>query len=213
MILILGSIVTLASVTWVRVEARGHVYGVADVPPAPVALVLGDLVEPDGQPSSFLLARLRIADRLYASGKVRAILVSGDNSRPDYDEPDVMRQWLVANGVPAVAVVADYAGFDTYDSCVRARKVFGVRRLIVVSQTYHLPRAIAVCRREGVVADGVGDDSVAGQRLTWWRATLREQFADVKAVWDTVTGRRPVFLGPKVDGIQVALAAASSARK
>lgn len=201
-------LILVGSISWVRVEASGHTYTVADVPPAPVGLVLGDLVDADGKPSPFLLARLRLAQRLYAAGKVKALLVSGDNSRPDYDEPDVMRRWLIAHGVPAIAVVADYAGFDTYDSCVRARKIFGVRRAIIVSQTFHLPRAITVCRREGVVADGVGDASVSARRLAWWRATVREQFADVKALWDTETGRSPVFLGPKVDSLQVALAAA-----
>jgi vancomycin permeability regulator SanA len=195
------------SVTWVHVAAHGHVYSVADVPPAPVALVLGDLVEPDGTPSPFLAARLEIAARLYRQGTVSALLVSGDNSRPDYDEPDVMRAWLVSHDVPPVKVVADYAGFDTYDSCVRARKVFGADRVIIVSQSYHLPRAIAVCRRVGVVADGVGDDSVASDHLAWDRAWAREQVADVKAVWDTTTGRNPVFLGPREPGIPAALAA------
>jgi vancomycin permeability regulator SanA len=132
---IFAVLATAASVIWAHIAAHGHVYSAADVPAAPVALVLGDLVDADGKPSPFLLARLQLAQRLYDTGKVRALLVSGDNSRPDYDEPDVMRAWLVDHGVPAVAVVADYAGFDTYDSCVRAGKIFGVHRAIVVSHT------------------------------------------------------------------------------
>lgn len=177
------------------------------MPPAPVALVLGAEVYPDGQPSAFLLARLGLAKRLYDTGKVQALLVSGDNGRPDYDEPDVMRQWLIDHGVPPVKVVADYAGFDTYDSCVRANKIFGVRQVIIVSQSFHLPRAITICRHEGVVATGVGDSSVASDHLAWWHSVIREQFADVKAAWDVTTGRRPVFLGAHEPGIDNALAA------
>jgi vancomycin permeability regulator SanA len=204
-ILVCGLLVG-GSVTWAHIESRGHVYGVADVSPAPVALVLGALVA-NGQPSDFLGARLAIAKELYDAGKVRALLVSGDNSRSDYDEPDIMREWLIAHGVPSVKIVTDYAGFDTYSSCVRARKVFGVRRVIVVSQTYHLPRALTLCRNVGLLADGVGDQTVARDRVAWIHAYVREQGADVKAVWDTMTSPRPEFLGPPEPGIAAALAA------
>jgi vancomycin permeability regulator SanA len=103
-------------------------------------------------------------------------------------------------------VVTDYAGFDTYASCVRAYRIFGVRQAIIVSQSYHLPRAVAICRHEGIRATGVGDSSVSSQRWTWWRAVVREQFADVKAVFDVVAGRRPV-LGRIEPGVRRALAA------
>src|ERR687893_668968 len=79
------------------------------------------------------------ARRLYEAGTVRAILVSGDHGAWAYDEPGAMSRWLVERGVPERTVVQDHAGFDTYDSCVRARKVFGVRDLIVVTQSFHLP--------------------------------------------------------------------------
>src|SRR5207302_191038 len=144
-------------------------------PAAPVALVLGALVSPDGTPSDFLVARLALAQRLYATGKVKVLLVSGDHSRPDYDEPDTMRTWLVSHGVPARKVVVDYAGFDTYDSCARANRIFGVHRAIVVTQTYHLDRSVSLCRALGIDADGVGDASVRGEWFSWWRASLREQ--------------------------------------
>lgn len=204
---VLVTVLTTACMTWVRVASHGDIYSASTVPPAPVALVLGDLVYANGQPSPFLLARLRLAGTLYDTGKVQAILVSGDNSRPDYDEPDIMRGWLIDHGIPAVKVVADYAGFDTYDSCVRANKIFGVHRAIIVSQSYHLPRAVTICRHEGVDATGVGDSSVSRYTLSWWRAYAREQLADVKAAFDVLSGRRPVFLGPHEPGIDRALAA------
>jgi vancomycin permeability regulator SanA len=186
-------------------QARGHTYSIEDVPAAPVALVLGAQVNPDGEPSPFLEARLAIAERLYKAGKVKVMLVSGDNSRPDYDEPAAMRAWLVKHGIPGRKVVLDYAGFDTYDSCARAIRIFGVRQAIVVTQTYHLNRAVALCRHVGIDATGVGDDSVKVAWVDWWHATVREWGACVKADYDEATGRNPVFLGRHETGVEDAL--------
>jgi vancomycin permeability regulator SanA len=105
-----------------------------------VAIVLGAQVHEDGRPSRFLEARLALAERLYESGRVRALLVTGDHGRWAYDEPGTMRRWLVEHGVPERRVVVDHAGFDTYDSCLRARRIFGVRRAVVVTQTFHVLR-------------------------------------------------------------------------
>lgn len=195
------------SVAWVRYEARGHVYTEATVPAAAVALVLGAEVYPGGGVSPFLALRLDIARRLYQRGKVRAILVSGDHGRLTYDEPDAMKQYLVQRGIPPTKVVPDYAGFDTYDSCVRARRIFGVTDVIVITQAYHVARAVAVCRQRGLHANGVGDQSARKYASRWWRATVREQGACVKAVVDVVSGRDPVYLGNHEPGIDEALRA------
>lgn len=197
--------VTAFSVYWVRVGAEGHLYSERDVPRAPVALVLGAQVYEGGSPSPFLTARLEIARRLLAAGKVRAILVSGDHMRWEYNEPGVMHEWLVARGVPTNKVVLDHAGFDTYDSCARANRVFGVRRAIVVTQTYHLARAVTVCRRLGVDAVGVGDDTVRRFEVPWRISATREHGACVKAVVDVVSGRDPVHLGRRESGVEQAL--------
>jgi vancomycin permeability regulator SanA len=202
---LLGAALVAGSVAWVDRGAHGHIYSFDGVPAAPVALVLGAQVYPDGQPSPFLVGRLDLARRLYEAGKIRVILVSGDNSTARYDEPDAMRAWLIARGVPARVVVADYAGFDTYDSCARATRVFGVRRAIVVTQNYHLRRAVSLCRHLGIQADGVGDGATGYGWPVWWRATIREQGACVKAVIDIATHRPPVFLGPHEPGIDNAL--------
>lgn len=195
-----------ASVGYVDRAARDHVYDATDVPAAPVALVLGAQVyEPGDRPSPFLAARLDLARDLYARGKVRALLVSGDNSRPDYDEPGGMKAYLVAHGVPADRVVADYAGFDTYDSCARAKLIFGVARVIVVTQAYHIDRAVSLCRHLGLDADGVGDATMRTHYVSWTRAAVREQGACVKAVWDLAIRRDPVFLGPHEPGVDNAL--------
>ncbi|MGK5518210.1 SanA/YdcF family protein [Micromonospora sp. URMC 107] len=196
---------TLASVHWIRGGADGHIFTEQDVPEAPVALVLGTKVHPDGTPSPFLTGRLEIARRLLATGKVRAILLSGDNMDPDYDEPGAMRRWLVDNGVPATRVVLDHAGFDTYDSCARAKRVFGVERATVVTQSFHLPRAVTVCRRLGVDANGVGDETARRYDRTWRISSTREYGACVKAALDLLSGRDPAHLGRRETGVQDAL--------
>ena len=190
---------------WVRAEAHGHVYTEAEVPAAPVALVLGAQVYADGTPSPFLAARLEIARQLLADGKVRAILVSGDHMDWGYNEPGAMFRWLIDRGVPSQRIVLDHAGFDTYDSCARARAVVGVSEAIVVTQSYHIDRAVALCRRLGVTATGVGDDTVRIYRAPWRHSVVRERGAVVKALGDVLSGRDPVFLGPLEPGVGAAL--------
>ncbi|MEV4533908.1 ElyC/SanA/YdcF family protein [Asanoa sp. NPDC049518] len=191
---------------WLRSGARGHVFPLSSVPAAPVVMVLGAQVYPDGTPSPFLAARLDLARQLYDAGTVRAILVSGDHREFRYDEPGAMSRWLVERGVPERKVVQDHAGFDTYDSCVRAKKIFGVDRMIVVTQGFHVDRAVTLCRDAGIDAVGVGDETVKRFERAWDRGAFREQLAGVKAAWDVATGRDPVFLGPRETGVQDALA-------
>lgn len=192
-------------VVFVQARAADHMYTADDVPTTPVALVLGARVYDDGNPSQFLRARLDLAVELYTAGAVEVLLVSGDG-RPDHnDEPAAMSRYLVDQGVPAEAIVQDPAGFDTYDSCVRAEKVYGVGALTVVTQSFHLARAVTTCRAVGIEAVGVGDTSVKSRRATWAKTTLRDQLAAMKTVVDLVTDRQPL-LGPADDAVQVALA-------
>ncbi|MFG1609059.1 vancomycin high temperature exclusion protein [Actinoplanes sp. NPDC049265] len=195
-----------AGALWVKGVSAGHVHATAaGAPTAPVALVLGAEIYPHDVPSPFVVARLEIARQLYAAGKVKVILVSGDHGQWTYNEPGAMFQWLVEHGVPAGRVVLDHAGFDTYDSCARARQIFGVRKAIVVTQSYHIERAVALCRKLGVDADGVGDDSVRIYRQPWLSSSGRERMAVVKAMLDVVSGRDPVFLGRHETSVDDAL--------
>jgi vancomycin permeability regulator SanA len=126
------------------------------------------------------------------------LLVSGDNRTKSYDEPTAMFDYLVAHGVPAEDVVRDYAGRDTYDSCSRALRIFGVHRLAVISQGYHLPRAVATCRGLGVEATGVGDWVMQERYPALWTSySWREVGAAGKTVLDLVTGRDPVLGSPE----------------
>ncbi|MEZ0071180.1 vancomycin high temperature exclusion protein [Planotetraspora sp. GP83] len=214
------SVLPLAPMTWVwltsashRVVAEPGTPWMESVPAMPAALVLGAGIFGD-QPSPMLRTRLALATRLYQEGKVRALLLSGDNSRAGYDEPTVMRDFLIAHGVPAKKIVLDYAGFDTWDSCVRARRIFGASRLIVVTQEFHLPRAVALCRTAGLDAFGVGDDSTPDWPMETAGYAAREVFASAKGVLDGVLlHSQPRFLGPHEAGLDRALASARRARR
>ncbi len=175
--------------------ADGRFDNGGDVPPAPVALVLGAGLTPSGELSPFLAERVATAVDLYRDGRVQALLMSGDHSRVDHDEVAAMAAAAEAAGVPASAIVADHAGFDTYSSCYRARSVWGLDRVIVVSQAFHLPRAVWLCRRLGVDADGVAA-SDAGHSSTAFYGVLREVLAVDKAVLDVARRRSPRFPGP-----------------
>ena len=200
-----GVLLLSGSIGFVRLTAAGHLFSETDVPAAPVALVLGAMVYPDGTPSPFLAARLDVAHRLYQAGKVQVVVVSGDNMAKEYNEPEAMRTYLVNAGMPAEKVVADYAGFDTYDSCARALRIFGIENLILVTQSYHLPRAVATCRALGVDATGVGDESARQYARSWQRGAIRDQLACVKTVIDLITQRDPV-LGQQETSVAEALA-------
>ncbi len=207
-LLAVAVVLALGPWAWVSWSSRGHVHTLDAAPSAPVALVLGAGLNPDGSPSAFLVGRLEVAKALHDSGRARVILVSGDNRVANHDEPTAMRDWLVAHGIPANAVVRDFAGRDTYDSCVRAKRIFGVERVLVVSQGYHLPRAVTTCRAVGLDAEGVGDWTARTYTAQWASGERREKLAATKTVIDVVSGRDPV-LGPVETSVQDALAASA----
>lgn len=194
---------------WVRATTAGYRYPAASVPSREVAIVFGAAVLPNGTPSEFLAGRLDTARALLEVGRVRVIVVSGDNRARNYDEPTAMRDYLVRAGVPASRVVRDFAGFDSYATCVRARDVFGVTGAVLVSQDYHLPRTLRLCRSVGIDAVGVGS-RVGEGTSTWTAGSRREVLADVKAVWEVLTRPSPQFDGPPDASVTDALAAADA---
>jgi vancomycin permeability regulator SanA len=179
------AVVVAGSLTaWVRLLSAGRIVAADQLPPMPVALVLGAQVHPDLVPSGFLQARLDLAAQLYARGLVEQLLLSGDGRSRFYDEPATMRAYLIERGVPESAITTDPEGLDTFASCRRARQVYGWRELVVVSQRYHLPRAIAICALLGIDAWGVGDESMRRSGRNWRYGTLREAAANLKVVSD-----------------------------
>ena len=179
---------------------------VADVPARTVAVVFGAGVV-DGKPTPALADRVHAAVELYRHGTVGHLLLTGDHSSVGYDEVGAMREQALAEGVPTSAITRDHAGFSTYDSCIRARDVFGVRDAVLVTQDYHLPRALYTCREAGIDAVGlrVPDWQHHPERLTWGaypddlgrQYMAREWLARSKAVVAArITHPDPTFLGP-----------------
>jgi vancomycin permeability regulator SanA len=195
-------VLALLPATWLRLAESDRVRSEADVPAEPVAVVFGAGLF-GGRPSPYLAHRLDAAARLYESGKVRVLLVTGDNSRASYDEPDAMRSYLTAHGVPRDKVVVDYAGFDTWDSCSRAKRIFGVDHAVLVSQDFHIRRALALCAAAGIDVYGVGVGEP--HDVTWYAGGAREVLAAGKALADVAVRPDPHFLGPHEPGVARAL--------
>ncbi|GAB2751795.1 SanA/YdcF family protein [Streptomyces bullii] len=198
-------VLALLPATWMRLVSGDRLRTAADVPRTEVAVVFGAGLWA-GEPSPYLAHRLDAAAKLYREGRIEVVLVTGDNSRKDYDEPDAMRAYLTRHGVPDARIVSDYAGFDTWDSCVRAKKIFGVDRAVLISQGFHIRRAVALCQAAGVTSYGVGVDAV--HDATWYYGGAREILAASKAAWDAAFRPDPRFLGPQEPGVRRALAAA-----
>ncbi|WP_434091588.1 SanA/YdcF family protein [Streptomyces anulatus] len=201
--LMAACVLALVPATWMRLESGDRVGTTAEAPAREVAVVFGAGLW-NGRPTPYLAHRLDAAAELYRTGKVKVVLVTGDNSRVEYDEPDAMRTYLTGRGVPDERIVSDYAGFDSWDSCVRAKKIFGVDRAVLVSQGFHIHRAVTLCRSAGIDAYGVGVDE--RRDATWYYGGARELAASGKAALDALLRPDPRFLGPEEQGVTEALA-------
>lgn len=200
-LLFLAAIV--AFVTWANLhvegKAKNHTYNkAADVSAADVALVLGTsrkLI--NGHNNLYFEYRIKAAVELFKSGKVKHLLVSGDNHIKGYDEPEDMRQALIASGVPDSCITLDYAGFRTLDSIIRCWKVFGQTNFIVVSQEFHNERAVFLASYYGLNISAYNAQNV--DNYYGLRTQIREYFARVKAILDVyVLKKKPKFLGEPV---------------
>lgn len=157
---------------------------IADVPHAQVAIVPGALVQPDGKMSTMLSDRVHQALALWRAEKVDRILVSGDHHSWAYDEPGTMRKALVRAGVPGSAVFEDHAGFNTWATMVRARGIFGVSSAVVVTQGFHMPRALYLASAAGLDATGLTSD-LHPYGTQGVKSDVREIFSRTKAIADT----------------------------
>lgn len=182
-------------------STRSSIYSsIEEVPTRQVALVLGARVYINGQMSSILADRVKTALELYQAGKVEKFLLSGDHGRVDYDEVNAMKDYLLENQVSSADIFLDHAGFDTYDSLYRAQKIFEVNNLVIVTQEFHLPRAIYLARELGL--DVVGLKADRQQYLYMKRNNLREFLARVKAFIDIISKSKSKFGGEviSIDG-------------
>lgn len=155
---------------------------VDEIPSSSVAIVFGAGYWPSGRPSDALADRMDTAIDLYRAGKVNKLLLTGDNRFVDYNEPAVMAEYALSQGLPQEDLVLDYAGRRTYDSCYRAGEIFGVEQATLVTQAFHLPRALYTCNRLGLEVTGIEADRRRYVQAPWFR--FRETLALVRAWLD-----------------------------
>lgn len=193
-----GIFVLTSNLVVTRGAADNIVASPKDAPHAQCAIVLGARVYVDGTLSPMLADRVQVAVDLYKLGKVDRLLLSGDHGTLTYDEVNAMLRYAVANGVPGQDVFTDHAGFDTYDTMYRARDVFMVKTAIIVTQGFHLSRAVYTARSLGLDAVGVSAD-LRSYGLYTRKASLREVLARANAVIQLrITRPSPKFLGPQL---------------
>jgi len=179
-------------------DTKEYVYDIADsVPPQKAALVLGTARYIGNRPNLYFSYRMQAAKELYDTGKVNVFVVSGDNSRKDYNEANDMREALIELGVPDSIIHMDYAGLRTLDSVVRMSEIFGQKSFIIVSQEFHNERAIFLAQHYGLEAYGYNAKDLGLNRSSY-RTKVREVLARVKVFVDIVRGKGPKYLGDPI---------------
>jgi len=172
-------------------------YNIKDVPEAKTALLLGTgKTLSNGMPNAYFYNRIKAATDLYKSGKIQYIIVSGDNSSKDYNEPEDMQFALVQQGVPQDRIILDHAGFRTLDSVVRAKDIFGQTKIVIISQKFHNERAVFLAQKNGMKAFGYNAEDV--NKYAGLKTNIREYLAKAKAYWDLLLGVEPKFGGEKI---------------
>ena len=179
------------------IYTANRLYQQPEAPENRVAIIFGAGLRRDGSPTAMLRDRVLTGAELYFNGKVEKLLMSGDNRFVDYNEPEAMRQFALSVGVPDDAIVLDYAGRRTYDTCYRAKAIFGVESALLVTQGFHLPRAVFLCNMLGM--DTLGVEAIHcywnGSPFVW---DVREQLATVAAFLDLyVSNPSPVLGNPE----------------
>ncbi len=184
--------------TWVNWYFTDQIVSLEQAPSERVAIVFGARVYANGRLSGMTRDRVETAVQLYKAGKVQKLLISGDNSNKDYDEPGMMMAYAIGQGVPATAIQPDYGGRRTYDTCYRAKAIFQVANALLVTQAFHLPRALFLCQSLGIQASGVIADrqAYAPRSLAW--SQLREIPATLAALVDIIRRAPPPVLGEPI---------------
>ena len=175
-----------------------NIFDVETAPAQRVALVLGAGVYPDGRLSGVLRARMDAAIQLYQIGKVDKLLLSGSNLSATHNEPGSMMAYAINQGIPAEDLQPDFAGRRTYDSCYRARNIFQLDSAIIVTQDFHLPRALFLCNQLGVDASGVSADPYLRYRRSFRWNTIREIPASFRALFDVVRQNPAPIMGAPI---------------
>lgn len=191
-------IIILISNIIIEQSTQGKTYATtANIPKNKVGLVLGTAkFLNNGTINLYFKYRIAATVKLYKSGKIEYVLISGDNSRKEYDEPTDFKNELIANGIPEDKIYLDYAGFRTLDSVVRAKKVFGQNKLTVISQEFHNERAIYLAKKNNIEAVGFNAQDVSNRY--GFKVKIREYLARTKVFVDILFGVQPKYLGEKI---------------
>ena len=198
LVILLAPLVVVLPRLFTGLYARSLTYSIEDAPRRNAVIVFGAGLWRDGSPTPVLRDRVATAAQLYFAGKAEKLVMSGGNPTIDYDEPGAMRTYALSLGVPEEAIVLDYAGRRTYDTCYRARHIFGIQKATLVTQGFHLPRALYLCNHLGIDGIGVQADLRQYRRSsrTFWN--LREIPATLGALWDVhVTRPLPILGDPE----------------
>lgn len=182
----------------VKVQSEKYLFeSVSEIPKNKVGLLLGTgKFLSNGNLNKYYTYRIDATIKLFENGKIEYILVSGDNSRKDYDEPSTMKNDLINAGIPSSKIFLDYAGFRTLDSVIRSNEVFGQKEITIISQKFHNERAVFISRKKGIAAFGFNAKDV--DKLYGFKTQLREKLARVKVLIDLVIDKKPKLLGKKV---------------
>lgn len=194
---VVASISIYCIISYVDSSSDNYIVDLDNAPRADAIMVLGAYVYSSGEPSLVLAKRLDYGYELYKAGKAKKILVSGDNGTVQYDEVNAMKNYLLKKGVPAEDIFLDHAGFNTYDSMYRAKEIFGIKKLLVSTQQFHINRSIYIARQLGIDAYGYPSTDDVLLNIKW--QNFRELLAKVKAFIDVdILKRKPKFLGEKI---------------
>ncbi|EJL71113.1 SanA/YdcF family protein [Chryseobacterium populi] len=199
LLLLVAGIIFIAWANYsIKKESDAFVsYKISDIPETKTALLLGTGKNlSNGMPNAYFYNRIQAAIDLYKSGKIKYIIVSGDNSTKDYNEPEDMQLTLMEYGIPKDKIFMDHAGFRTLDSVVRAKEIFGQTKLVIISQKFHNERAVFLARKNGIEAYGYNANDV--NKYAGFKTNMREYIAKAKVYWDLILGVEPKFGGDRI---------------
>lgn len=151
----------------------------------------------NGYENPYYTYRIRAANELLKSGKIKYLIISGDNSQKNYNEPEMMKQDLIKLGIDSTKLYLDFAGFRTFDSIIRAKEIFGQDSITIISQAWHNERAIFIAEKEGIAAIGFNAKDV--NKRAGLKTQIREKLARVKVYFDYLFNTKPKFLGEKIE--------------
>ncbi|WP_196893243.1 SanA/YdcF family protein [Aureivirga marina] len=194
----MGILSVLGSHYYVKKSTKNQIFtNVNQIPKNKVGLLLGTGKHTSrGHLNLFYKYRIQATEKLYKAGKIEYVLISGDNSRKDYDEPSMMKEDLIELGIPENRIILDYAGFRTLDSVIRANKIFGQDSFTVISQNFHNERAICIANNKNLDVVGFNAKSVS---FNYSKKTLvREYLARTKMILDLAINKQPKFLGEPI---------------